>query len=240
MYLAKSRDSHRRSAFLVPLWLMTSLGLIALTGCASSGPVAPKLQASVVSDPAGLTVLLRGESVGVAPLDLALLGLDEAASLTVEDSAVDKVIERRIKVLGPSRVHVVLTLRDEPSDLAKALGLENILVFDYGDRASFEVDSFELASSLEPLLRNQAEVLGSRFANLDLLVCGHTDSSGDDDHNGVLSIRRAQAVAEVLVENGIDEGRLKVQGFAADYPLAPNSTRQGRALNRRTEIVIGE
>lgn len=213
---------------------------LALSGCASSGPKAPALEAKVVSDPPGMTVMLDEKTLGVAPLVFNLVGLDEAATLTVRDVAEAKVLERRIQILGPKSVRVLLSIRDQPSELAKVLGLENILVFDYGQRASFEVDSWELASAIKPLLKNQAEVLSTRFAGVDAFVCGHTDSSGEEDHNNVLSIRRAQSVADVLIRHGLDADRLKVQGFAADYPLAPNDTAAGKALNRRTEIVIGQ
>ncbi|MEM1182267.1 MAG: OmpA family protein [Acidobacteriota bacterium] len=213
--------------------------LLFSTGCAST-PEAPALQALVISEPAGQQVLLRGKPVGVSPLELGLEGLDEAASLTIKSQDEEKAIERRIQILSPQSVRVMLTVRDEPSALAKALGLQNILVFDYGARASFEVNSAEVSETVLPLLRNQAEVLEARFADLDLFVCGHTDSSGADDFNRVLSLRRAQAVADVLTQNGLDAQRLKVQGFASDYPLAPNDTAENKALNRRTEIVIGQ
>jgi outer membrane protein OmpA-like peptidoglycan-associated protein len=194
----------------------------------------------VVSVPEGQTVLLKGKPVGVSPLEIGLVGLDEAAALTVQRANDEKIIERRIQILSPSNVRVLLTVRDEPSDLAQTLGLRNILVFDYGTRASFEVDSSAISPSFLPLLENQAQVLRSRFASLDLFICGHTDSSGGDDHNRVLSLRRAQAVADVLKTNGLRAERLKVQGFAADYPLAPNDSAEGKALNRRTEIILGQ
>ena len=220
------------------LWVAMILVALLATGCAST-PEGPSLQALVISEPAGQTVLLGDKPVGVSPLELGLVGLDEAASLTVQSTETNKVIERRIQILDPSNVRVVLTVQDEPSELAKALGLQNILVFDYGARASFEVDKFDISPTVLPLLKNQAEVLSARFAGADLFVCGHTDSSGGEDHNRVLSLRRAQAVADVLTQNGLDAQRLKVQGFAADYPLAPNDTAEGKAVNRRTEIVLG-
>ncbi|MEM9556003.1 MAG: OmpA family protein [Acidobacteriota bacterium] len=225
---------HRTRSPLAFLLLTLALSI----GCAST-PKAPTLQALVISEPEGQKILLDGEPVGVSPLELGLVGLDEAAALTLERRAEEQIIERRIRILSPTDVRVHLTVRDEPSDMARALGLENILVFDYGARASFEVDSYEISPGVEPLLNNQAQVLQTRFADLDLFVCGHTDSSGSGDHNQVLSLRRAQAVARVLETNGLASTRLKVQGFAAEYPLAPNETEDGRALNRRTEIVIG-
>lgn len=211
-----------------------------LGACASSGPRTPPLTAQVVSEPPGLVVTLGDKTLGVAPLDLELTDLEEAVSLTLLETDAHKVIERRIQIQSATQVRVVLSVRDEPSDLAKTLGLENILVFDYGTRASFEVDSYDISPTIVPLLQDQATLLNARFADLTLFICGHTDASGAEDHNRLLSVQRAQAVADVLTEHGVENGRLTVQGFAADYPLAPNSTREGRALNRRTEIVLGE
>ena len=237
MFLMRSRIEH---CLPVPssLRLLFLPMLFLALGCASTPPP-PALQALVVSEPEAQTVLLNGKPVGVSPLEIGLVGLDEAAALTVQRADDEKVIERRIQILSPSNVRVSLTVRDEPSDLAQALGLRNILVFDYGARASFEVDSSEISPALIPLLEDQSQVLSTRFAELDLFVCGHTDSSGQEDHNQVLSLRRAQAVADVLTQNGLQAERLKVQGFAADYPLAPNDTAEGKALNRRTEIILG-
>lgn len=211
-----------------------------LGACTSSGPKNPPLQAQVVSEPPGLVVALAGKTLGVAPLDLELSDLEEAVGLTLLETDEARVVERRIQIQSANQVRVVLSVRDEPSDLAKTLGLESILVFDYGARASFEVDSYDISPDIVPLLRDQAGLLEDRFAGLTLFVCGHTDASGEDDHNRLLSVQRAQAVADVLSEHGVDAQRLTVQGFADDYPLAPNSTREGRALNRRTEIVLGE
>jgi len=69
-------------------------------------------------------------------------------------------------------------------------------------------------------------------------VCGHTDSSGGEEHNLVLSLERAQAVTNVLVDEGVERERIKTQGFGWDYPLAPNDADSGKALNRRTEVIL--
>ncbi|MEM8929545.1 MAG: OmpA family protein [Acidobacteriota bacterium] len=213
--------------------------LFALVGCASSGPPPLTMVAEVVSEPVGLTIVRDGEVLGAAPIELGLDGLEEASELTVAKAS-NKILERRIQILGPRQVRVVLTLADQASALAEALGLTDILVFDYGERASFKVSSHDLDPELLPILQNQAELLEQRFAGIDLHICGHTDSSGRDDSNRVLSVRRAQAVADVLMRHGVSADRLNIQGFASDYPLAPNDTTEGKALNRRTEIVIGE
>lgn len=69
-------------------------------------------------------------------------------------------------------------------------------------------------------------------------VLGHTDSSGANDYNQALSERRAQSVANVLSTEGVILERLIVRGVGEDYPIADNTTTNGKALNRRVEIAL--
>lgn len=67
-------------------------------------------------------------------------------------------------------------------------------------------------------------------------IFGHTDSIGTDAYNQKLSERRARAVFNYLVDNGIDQARLKTHGFGENMPVAPNTTPEGRQKNRRVEV----
>jgi outer membrane protein OmpA-like peptidoglycan-associated protein len=69
-------------------------------------------------------------------------------------------------------------------------------------------------------------------------VGGYTDSTGKEDYNIKLSGQRAEAVMDFLVEQGVAEGRLTANGFGAVRPVADNATKDGRAENRRVEMVI--
>jgi len=71
-------------------------------------------------------------------------------------------------------------------------------------------------------------------------VEGHTDSRGDDDANRGLSQRRAEAVVDYLVRQGIAASRFQALGLGETRPIQPNSTEKGRAANRRVEFVIVE
>ncbi len=71
-----------------------------------------------------------------------------------------------------------------------------------------------------------------------VLVEGHTDSQGSANLNQVLSQRRAEAVRDALIQQGVDGGRLRAVGLGKDRPVADNGTAEGRARNRRVEVVV--
>lgn len=69
---------------------------------------------------------------------------------------------------------------------------------------------------------------------------GYTDSTGLAAENLKLSRDRAQAVADMLVDLGVEERRIEVEGYGDQYPVEANATERGRALNRRVEVVISD
>ena len=73
--------------------------------------------------------------------------------------------------------------------------------------------------------------------SLKLRIEGHTDNVGGEAANQTLSEKRAQSVRDWLISHGIAAGRLTAQGFGATKPIADNSTDEGRAKNRRVELV---
>lgn len=73
-----------------------------------------------------------------------------------------------------------------------------------------------------------------------LRVQGHSDDVGSDEVNWTLSQRRAKKVVGYLAATGVARNRLHAEAFAATVPLAPNDTAEGRATNRRVELVIEE
>ena len=69
-------------------------------------------------------------------------------------------------------------------------------------------------------------------------VIGHTDSIGTDAYNQTLSERRAQSVANVLIQRGVQPARLVTQGLGESQPVADNASDAGRATNRRVVILL--
>ena len=71
-----------------------------------------------------------------------------------------------------------------------------------------------------------------------MAIYGHTDNTGSREINQKLSEERAQAVSNYLIGQKIDPNRITTRGLAYDAPIADNSTEEGRAQNRRVEILI--
>ena len=77
------------------------------------------------------------------------------------------------------------------------------------------------------------------FPDAAVEVGGHTDSAGNDDYNQVLSERRAQAVRDHLLKSlNLPEGQITAVGYGETKPVANNATEEGRARNRRIDIVM--
>ncbi|PID73306.1 MAG: hypothetical protein CSB33_04415 [Desulfobacterales bacterium] len=99
----------------------------------------------------------------------------------------------------------------------------------------FDFDKAVLNPQYYPMLDNVATVI-SQNPDLDVEIIGHTDSIGTPEYNSGLSVRRAQAVKTYLTNKGIAASRLSVKGMGESAPIASNTTREGRAKNRRVEL----
>lgn len=100
--------------------------------------------------------------------------------------------------------------------------------FDF-NKATLKPDDKPIIAQVIALMKNNPD--------LKLEIDGHTDSIGGHDYNMKLSQERAAAVVAAVVKGGIDAGRLKSAGFGPDKPIADNTKPEGRAKNRRVELV---
>ncbi len=101
----------------------------------------------------------------------------------------------------------------------------------------FATDSATLRPDLQSDLGAVAANL-LRYPNSTIQVIGHTDNTGEAAYNQDLSERRALSVTGVLRSNGVPAGRVQAVGAGEDRPVASNLTPEGRAQNRRVEIII--
>lgn len=121
----------------------------------------------------------------------------------------------------------------------------NITVTNYGDYlvvnmpqdVLFATDSAALRPDLSSDVRAVAQSL-LKYPNSTIQVIGHTDNSGTAAYNQDLSQRRASSVSNVLVGAGVPSSRVQTIGRGEDQPIASNLTPEGRAQNRRVEIII--
>jgi OOP family OmpA-OmpF porin len=102
---------------------------------------------------------------------------------------------------------------------------------------TFATDSAEIDAASAVVLDVAADQLRGN-PNVNVLVEGHTDSTGSEAHNQALSQRRADSVRNYLVRKGVPANRLSARGLGESSPVASNDTRDGRALNRRVELEV--
>lgn len=101
----------------------------------------------------------------------------------------------------------------------------------------FDVGSSAISPGFQDDLAALAANLG-RYPDSIVEVVGHTDNTGSAAFNQTLSVERAGAVRAILVANGVAPGRVRAVGRGFTQPVASNDTAEGRALNRRVDVVI--
>ena len=111
------------------------------------------------------------------------------------------------------------------------------IVLNMPSNITFASDQDQVIPGFYPTLNSVALVL-NKYNQTLVDILGHTDSDGDDGYNLALSQRRAQSVGNYLSTQRVDPRRFLVTGMGESQPVASNSTREGKALNRRVEIRI--
>ncbi|MAL97577.1 MAG: hypothetical protein CL583_03910 [Alteromonadaceae bacterium] len=112
------------------------------------------------------------------------------------------------------------------------------MVLTLGD-VLFDLNQAELQGTGITAVEKLAEFM-KEYEDRRVKVEGYTDSTGSEAYNQQLSERRAQAVKDVLMNNGVASDRVEVQGYGEAYPVASNDDPSGRQRNRRVEIVISD
>jgi outer membrane protein OmpA-like peptidoglycan-associated protein len=123
----------------------------------------------------------------------------------------------------------IAALKAKPTDRGLVLTLGDVL-FDTG-KAQLNPGAARNLDQLVAFLHDHPE----RHVEID----GYTDNVGSDSYNLDLSQRRADAVRQALVSQGIDPSRIVTKGYGKEFAVASNSEASGRQLNRRVEVVIG-
>ncbi|NUP10323.1 MAG: OmpA family protein [Polyangiaceae bacterium] len=108
------------------------------------------------------------------------------------------------------------------------------------DKVQFELDQAIIKPESHGLLNDVAQVIKENPQIKHVEIQGHASADGDDAHNMDLSDRRAKAVREYLISQGIDGSRLVGKGYGETQALGDNNTQEGREKNRRVEFHVDE
>jgi outer membrane protein OmpA-like peptidoglycan-associated protein len=113
---------------------------------------------------------------------------------------------------------------------------ENIIL-NLPSNITFDVNKTDVNPEFVEVLDSVALVL-NEYPSTMIEVSGHTDSSGSENYNQLLSQQRAQSVSDLLIRNGVAAVRIDTVGYGESHPVASNKTQDGRQLNRRVELTL--
>jgi outer membrane protein OmpA-like peptidoglycan-associated protein len=105
------------------------------------------------------------------------------------------------------------------------------------DHLNFEEASTQLTADSQGTVNNLSAILKA-YPNAQVQLSGHTDNTGAPDANQKLSLDRANAIKQLLVNSGVAADRIATNGYGQDRPIASNDTDEGRAKNRRLELTV--
>ena len=133
----------------------------------------------------------------------------------------------------------VVVVKPMPKPKPKPKPIVRVLTLNESAGSNFAFDSATLKPSAQNRLnRFTNEVMASNVAPSRITVTGHTDSIGSETYNQKLSVQRAQSVASYLGSKGFDVSKMSIGGKGELQPVASNSTKSGRAQNRRVEVKV--
>jgi outer membrane protein OmpA-like peptidoglycan-associated protein len=153
------------------------------------------------------------------------------------------VIGAGVGALGGAAVGTYMDRQEE--ELRRQMKDSGVTVTRKGDdiilnmpgNVTFRTDSAELNTQFFKVL-NGVALVAQKYDKTIIEVAGHTDNTGDAGYNRQLSQRRANSVAQYLMGKGVIEARVMTAAGGEEYPVANNSTEQGRQANRRVEITL--
>lgn len=211
--------------FKTPL-ILSAVAVLALTACAPDPNAAPGAQ----TRSGAITGALVGASVGALSgngsnrVGNAVAGgiIGAGAGALIGNS-----LERQAAEMRSSITNSDISVTNNGTFLT--VNMPQDLLFDTGSAA------------LQPALQRDIRAVGAsllKYPNSNVEVIGHTDNVGSAAMNQDLSQRRAVSVANVLRDSGVPNSRISAFGRGEEQPVASNLTPEGRAQNRRVEIII--
>ncbi|HZI64811.1 MAG TPA: OmpA family protein [Thermoanaerobaculia bacterium] len=204
-----------------------TLALVVLAGCATYGgrrdPYVTRRDRTV-----------KGAGIGAAAgaVGAVLAGKREADEI-LAGAAIGAVVGGGIGAYMDAQQEKLARI---PGTTVERVDDQTLLVH-FDSDVLFSVDSSALSGSARSNLDQVSEVL-NEYNKTAVVVQGHTDSTGSEQHNQELSERRASSVENYLVDRGVDARRLAALGYGETAPVASNDTAGGRQQNRRVDIML--
>jgi outer membrane protein OmpA-like peptidoglycan-associated protein len=196
---------------------------LALAGCTAPDG-SPRPNTTTGAAIGGVVGAILGANSGGNKRDNVVIGAAVGAAV---GGLIGQELDRQAEALRASMDSDGIMIVNTGSELV--VSLPNDITFEVGSAA------------LTPAVRADLAALGrnlNEFPDTTADIIGHTDSTGDAGMNQRLSTERAATVMAVLVNTGVDPVRLRAIGRGENEPKASNLTDQGRAENRRVEIII--
>tara|TARA_A100001391_G_scaffold44134_1_gene25719 strand:- start:12115 stop:12780 length:666 start_codon:yes stop_codon:yes gene_type:complete len=205
-------------------------GAVTLAGCSTINPYTGEKQTSKAGAGAAIGAV-SGALIGIATSDSAKQRKERALA------------GAGIGAIAGGGVGYYMDVQE--AKLRQTLEGTGVSVTRNGDRIilnmpgniTFATDSTDVQSNFRPVLDSVAEVL-KEYKSTMVQVAGHTDSTGGERYNLLLSQQRAQAVSQVLQGFGVQAVRIDTVGFGETQPVADNGTANGRQQNRRVELTL--
>lgn len=216
---------------LTARFLIVPAAALALAGCTTTNPYTGQSQ---ISNTAGGAAI----GAGAGAVGGAIIG-----AATGGDPRVGALIGAGVGALGGGVVgHYMDQQEAELRAQLQGTGVSvtrvgNNLYLNMPSNITFAVDQSTISPAFQQTLTSVALVL-HKYNRTLLDITGYTDSTGSEDHNQLLSQRRAQAVAGYLAQQGVNSQRFQIRGMGESNPIASNATEAGRAQNRRVEIQV--
>lgn len=143
----------------------------------------------------------------------------------VTDNLLSQAIQIEIDITEPMK-----KLQAEEDEETITIELLSDILFDT-DKADLKPEAQETLQNLMPIIK--------KFKKAEILIIGHTDDTGEEDYNRALSLKRAQACQEWIIDQGeITDQTFVIKGLGESRPAAANDIEKNRAKNRRVEVVI--
>ncbi len=195
--------------------------------------------------PSVLKIIKGTPNVSITWLGDQLSIQTESNTTATELAQKIRPLVKNMQIVTQQPIDVNQVVGSSVSDAEKALASlnpEHIRALDEATALNLQIINFEPYSSEIPEINksilDQAAALIRRAPQVNLVIEGHTDNVGTAQDNKELSVKRAQAVMNYLIKQGVDPAKLQAVGMGAEKPIADNSTPEGQFKNRRIEFTV--